>query len=64
MAYTHEQLDAIESAIARGTTRVKYKDREIQYASLADLMSIRNLIRQELGAARRKQLPAEYDNDL
>lgn len=51
MAWTLEQLQAIEEAIASGATRVKYVDREVQYASMSDLLRLRDRIRVELGLA-------------
>lgn len=49
MSFTSDQLTAIETAIASGTLRVKYADREVQYASLTDLMRVRTLIMAALG---------------
>jgi hypothetical protein len=65
MAWTQTDLDSIERAIASGTTRVRYKDREVQYNSLAELITIRNLIRDSLGSAsKNKNQYGTYDNDL
>lgn len=49
MAWTTEQLAAIEEAISLGATRVKYIDREVQYNSLDDLLRLRDRMRRELG---------------
>lgn len=49
--WTHDDLRAIEEAIASGATRVKYIDREVQYQSRADLFATRELIRRALGCA-------------
>lgn len=49
MAWTSDDLAAIEEAIATGATRVKYVDREIQYQSLSDLLKLRDRMRGELG---------------
>lgn len=54
MAWTTEQLEAIEEAIASGATRVKYIDREVQYQSLADLLALRDRMRLALGLADAK----------
>ncbi|WVR18329.1 hypothetical protein y223_00049 [Bordetella phage PY223] len=51
MAWTIEQLAAVEEAIASGATRVKYVDREVQYNSLSDLLRLRDKMRVELGLA-------------
>jgi hypothetical protein len=49
LAYTHEQLEALEKAIAAGSRRVKYSDQEIEYRSLDEMRSIRNEMRADLG---------------
>jgi hypothetical protein len=64
MAWTQDDLDAIERAIASGTTRVRYKDREVQYASLEDLMRIRRLMLDELNPGKTKTRYPSFDRDL
>lgn len=59
MAYTLQQLEALDSAIVQGALRVKYADKEVEYRSLDDMIRLRNMMRQELGmsggiASRRK----------
>ena len=49
MAYSQADLDAIKAAIASGSVKVKYADREVQYQSLTDLLKIKGLIERELG---------------
>ncbi len=51
MAFTQAQLDALESAIAEGVTKVKYEDKEVTYRSLEEMQRIRNLMRDSLGAS-------------
>ena len=53
MAWTQEQLDAIEDAIAKGVLTVKYQDKEIRYRSLEDMFKIRNEMRKALGITRK-----------
>ena len=53
MAFSQTDLDAIDAAIASGALRVKYKDREVQYQSLADLLSARSVIANALGVGGR-----------
>lgn len=55
MAWTTEQLAAVEEAIASGATRVKYADREVSYASLDDLLRLRDRMRRALGLADASQ---------
>lgn len=70
MAWTQEQLDALESAIAMGTTRVRYQDpagglHEKQYASLDDMLRIRGMIRAELGlSGTQASTVARHDRDI
>jgi hypothetical protein len=64
MAWTQDQLTAIEQAIASGTTRVKYKDREVQYASLEELMRVRQMMLDELQPGRSKARYPSFDRDL
>ena len=48
MAWSDTDLTAIETAIASGTLRVRYSDREVLYRDFDDLMAARQLIRGEL----------------
>lgn len=57
MAFTLDQVTALESAIAEGALRVKYADKEVEYRSLSDMMALLNSMKQELGlgtATKRK----------
>lgn len=57
MAFTIEQVSALEKAIAEGATRVRYGDKEVEYRSLSDMIALLNAMKQELGiasASRRK----------
>lgn len=68
MAFTADQLATLEAAIASGELRVQYSDRSVQYRSLADMIAIRNTMRDDLGlngvngAQTRKVLT--YDKGL
>ena len=46
--FTVTQLEAIEKAIARGTLKVRYDGKEVQYQDMAALMTARQVIRDEL----------------
>lgn len=48
-AFTSEQLAALEKAIAEGVYKVKYQDKEVEYRSLSEMITLRNLMRRELG---------------
>jgi hypothetical protein len=48
--YLQTDLDALERAIALGALQVRYADgREVRYRSLADMRSLRQEMRRELG---------------
>lgn len=49
VAYTTEQLNTLEAAIADGALTVKYGDKLTTYRSLDEMIRIRNLMRDELG---------------
>lgn len=49
MAFTLDQLATLEAAIASGTKKVKYADKEVEYNSIQDMLTLRDLIRKELG---------------
>ena len=49
MAWTADDLTAIENAIKGGSLRVRFADREVLYRSLDELIRIRDLIRNALG---------------
>lgn len=49
MAFTQTQLDAIESGIAAGSTRISYDGKSVEYRSLDEMLRIRDIIRRALG---------------
>jgi hypothetical protein len=51
MAFTTTQLAAMETAISTGTKKVRYDGKEVEYHSMTELISARNLIRAELEAS-------------
>ena len=48
MAYTSEQITALESAIAEGALRVKYADKEVEYRPLDDMIRILNIMKAQV----------------
>ncbi|HEY0915643.1 MAG TPA: hypothetical protein VGE22_12300 [Solimonas sp.] len=52
MAFTTDDLDAINSAIASGELTVKHNGREVTYRSIAELQSAKRTIEAELAAAK------------
>ncbi len=44
MAWTDEDLKALDTAIALGARRVQYRDKEVEYRTLDEMMRVRALI--------------------
>jgi hypothetical protein len=52
MAFTQDDLTALEAAIAAGTQRVRRPDGgEVQYSTMGEMLKARNVIQQALDAA-------------
>ena len=49
MAFTLQQLDALENAIASGTPRCSYDGKSVDYASFDVMMRIRDMMQRALG---------------
>lgn len=49
IAYTKENLIALQKAIVEGVRRVKYTDKEVEYRSLDDMLKIEKKLKAELG---------------
>jgi len=47
--YTDEQYLKLKSAIAQGTKRVKYADKEVEYQSLTEMRNLLSAMAIELG---------------
>lgn len=63
--FTQEQLDAIESAIAEGALIVKYRDREVTYRSLNEMLKIRDMMLKDLGqVAKTDRRLSEFSKGL
>lgn len=54
-SWTAADLVAINRAIASGSNRVKFADREVQYQSLSDLLKVRQIISDYLNAGSGQQ---------
>lgn len=48
MAYTQDQLDALEAAIAVGALRVKHGQQEVTYRSLEEMEALADRMRRQL----------------
>ena len=51
MAFTADQLAAVEAALTSGELTVKFNDRLITYRSVDELKTAREMIRADLAAA-------------
>lgn len=51
MAFTQSQLDALEAALATGTLTVEYAEKRVTYRSQAEMIALRNLMKNELASA-------------
>lgn len=49
MAYTLEQYQALQAAIAGGELSVRYADRSVTYRSVSEMLQILRLMENELG---------------
>ena len=57
MAYTKQDLERIQSAIAKGELEVQYADRRVKYRSIGELREARTEIIRDLnGAAGRSSI--------
>ncbi len=50
MAWTQQQLDAVEAAIASGELIVRFGDRTVTYRSMEELLQARAVIQEALAA--------------
>lgn len=46
--FTQAQLDALTEAISQGVKSVKYSDKEVVYASIDDMLRLREQMRAEI----------------
>lgn len=51
MAWTQTDLDTINAAIATGAKRVRFQTHEVEYQSLKDMLTARDLIKSEVEGA-------------
>ena len=58
MAFTPQDLDGIDAAIASGELTVRANGREVTYRSMADLLQARRVVAAALAAQAAPQRPA------
>lgn len=54
MAFSIEDLEALDRSIALGATTVQYSDRTVTYRSLNDMLRVRELMRKEVAPSSVK----------
>ncbi|GHH52482.1 phage head-tail joining protein [[Pseudomonas] boreopolis] len=57
MAFNQQQIATLEAAIATGTLRVRYADREVTYQSLDAMRSLLKEMRAEVAEAAGRPRP-------
>ena len=62
--FTPDDLTVVEAAIASGTLRVKFSDREVQYQTTSDLLRAREAIRKALGKSSIRPIVTTYNKGL
>lgn len=60
MAYTLEQIQILENAIATGSKVVKYGDKEVEYRSLTEMKQTLDMMKEDLGLTDRKKDTRRY----
>lgn len=66
MAWTPEQLAALERIMAQGTSSAAYQDRRVNYRTLDELRSLREEMRRSLGgdAGRENLVRTTFEKGL
>lgn len=65
MAYTQTDLEKLEASIKQGVLTVKYKDHEVTYRSLDEMLQLRDLMRKELNLVpRTNRIFAKFSKGL
>lgn len=60
MAWTEADIEALESAIKTGAQRVRYRDREVEYRSIADMLALRDAMIRSLSTRKISHALASY----
>ncbi len=65
MAFTQDQLDALDEAIASGTREVWYDQHKVQFRSLEEMMALRRMMADDIaraGTPKRRRRVARYNS--
>lgn len=64
MAYTQEELTALQSAIAQGVKKVKYSDKEVEYRDLNEMYEVLANMQKELGTSNHGRRYASHSKGI
>jgi hypothetical protein len=62
--FTQDQLTALDNAIASGALIVRYADKTVQYRSLTEMLTLRNLMKSELQQGANGRKYAKFNKGL
>lgn len=60
MAYTQTDVDRMKANLAKGLTRAKVGDEEVQFASMSEMRRQLNIMEAELGGASSGGMSVSY----
>jgi len=64
MSYSQTDLDTLNSAIARGASKVRMGEEEVTFRSLDEMFRIRDQIERSLGAVRLTHVNPIFDKGI
>lgn len=66
MAFTQENLDTLNEAIATGARSVRYGDKQVDYKTLDEMLRARQIMMQDLGllTVASKKFYAKHNKGL
>lgn len=64
MAYTQNDIDALKAAVARGATRLKMGDEEVQFPSLAEMRRQIKVMEAELAGGSVGGMSVSYPKTM
>lgn len=62
--FTEDQFNTLNAAIAQGVLEVKYADKTVIYRSLKEMLTLRTLMKEELGIKRSGRKYAKFNKGL
>jgi len=64
MAYTQQDLEALEKAIAKGVLSLRMGDKTVQYRSIAELQAAHSMIKRQLNGRKRRAFIARTEKGV